>query len=84
MHRSRRWVETGVFEALLQVLADLVEQDQTAVMIDSAIVRAHHFCGRHKTGLGRSSRLVDHATASPPGPMLGAMQRAADQLRADA
>ncbi|MGO1162948.1 hypothetical protein [Brucella pseudogrignonensis] len=73
-----------MFEAMLQALADLVEQDQTAVMIDSAIVRAHHFCDRHKTGLRRSSRLVDHATVSPPGSMLAAIQRAADQLRADA
>ncbi|PQZ29834.1 hypothetical protein CQZ93_06445 [Ochrobactrum vermis] len=40
--RYRRWVETGVFEAMLETLAELVERDRSADMIDSTVVRAHH------------------------------------------
>jgi hypothetical protein len=35
-------VETGVFEAMLETLAEMVERDRSADMIDSTIVRAHH------------------------------------------
>lgn len=54
--RYRRWVETGVFETL----AELVERDRSADMIDSTIVRAHHCAVGIKRGtqeaeaLGRS------------------------------
>lgn len=40
--RYRRWVETGVFDALLETLAELAGRDRTADMIDSTVVRAHH------------------------------------------
>jgi len=40
--RYRRWVETGVFDALLETLAEMVERDTSADMIDSTVVRAHH------------------------------------------
>jgi transposase len=40
--RYRRWVETGVFYALLETLAQMVERDTSADMIDSTVVRAHH------------------------------------------
>ena len=40
--RYRRWVETGVFEAMLETLAELVERERSADMIDSTVVRAHH------------------------------------------
>lgn len=40
--RYRRWVETGVFEAILETLAEMVERDRSADMIDSTVVRAHH------------------------------------------
>lgn len=40
--RYRRWVEQGVFDALLETLAELVGRDRSADMIDSTVVRAHH------------------------------------------
>ena len=40
--RYRRWVETGVFDALLETLAELAGRDRAADMIDSTVVRAHH------------------------------------------
>ena len=40
--RYRRWVETGVFDAMLETLAELAGRDTTADMIDSTVVRAHH------------------------------------------
>jgi transposase len=33
--RYRRWVETGVFDALLETLAEMVTRDTSADMIDS-------------------------------------------------
>nr|WP_244629027.1 IS5 family transposase [Methylocella tundrae] len=39
--RFRRWVEMGVFDALLETLCD-VERKRGVDMVDSAIVRAHH------------------------------------------
>jgi hypothetical protein len=50
--RYRRWVETGVFDALLETLAEMVERDTSAGMIDSTVVRAHQ-CA---VGLKRGSR----------------------------
>ena len=49
--RYRRWVETGVFEAMLETLAELVERDASADMIDYTVVCAHH-CA---TGIKRDS-----------------------------
>ncbi|WP_284283817.1 hypothetical protein [Mesorhizobium amorphae] len=49
--RRLRWVETGVFEAMLETLADMVERDQSADMIDSTIVRAHRYAAGIKRGL---------------------------------
>jgi len=40
--RYRRWVGTGLFEAMLETLADVVERDVSADMIDSTVVRALH------------------------------------------
>jgi hypothetical protein len=37
--RYRRWVTTGVFDAMLETLAGMVERDATADMIDSTVVR---------------------------------------------
>ncbi|MCP1238034.1 transposase [Gluconobacter kondonii] len=37
--RYRRWVMTGVFDAMLETLAEMVERDATADMIDSTVVR---------------------------------------------
>lgn len=56
--RYRRWVETGVFDALLETLAEMVERDTSADMIDSTVVRAHHCAiglrDQEAQGLGRS------------------------------
>lgn len=64
--RYRRWVETGVFDALLETLAEMVERDAAADMIDSTIIRAHHCAVGIKGGLSRRKRLVARAAASPP------------------
>ena len=49
--RYRRWVETGVFDALLETLTDMVGREPSADMIDSTIVRAHHCAVGIKRGL---------------------------------
>ena len=61
-HRYRRWVETGVFDAMLETLAEMVGQERTADMIDSCIVRAHHCAVGIKNGLKRPRRLADRST----------------------
>ncbi|GAA0661766.1 hypothetical protein GCM10009102_08260 [Sphingomonas insulae] len=40
--RYRRWTTTGVFDALLETLAEVVARDGSADMIDSTVVWAHH------------------------------------------
>jgi len=59
--RYRRWVETGVFDALLETLTEMVALDTSADMIDSTVVQAHHCAVKLKKkadqkhqGLGRS------------------------------
>ncbi len=52
--RYRRWLETGVFDAMLESFAEALERDTTADMIDSTVVRAHH-CA---VGLKRMARPV--------------------------
>jgi transposase len=63
--RYRRWVTTGVFDALLESLADLAKPDREAHMIDSTVIRAHHCAvgikrgikiGRHSGARGAASR----------------------------
>ena len=71
--RYRRWVTTGVFDAMLETLAELAGRDTAADMIDSTVVRAHHCAVGIKRGLSKPKRLVDHAAASPPSSMPGAM-----------
>lgn len=46
--RYRRWVVTGVFEAILETLAAVVERNASADMIDSTVVRAHNRAVRLK------------------------------------
>ena len=74
--RYRRWVETGVFEAMLETLVELVERDRSADMIDSTVVRAHHCAVGIKRGLKRPRRLADRAAVSQPSSMPGAMRKA--------
>jgi transposase len=75
--RYRRWVETGVFDAMLESLAEMVERDATADMIDSTIVRAHHCAVGIKRGLSKQRRLVGRAGALPPSSMPAATPKAA-------
>ncbi len=56
----------GVFDAMLESLADLVERDPSADMIDSTIVRAPTCAVGIKRGLRKPRRLADRAAASPP------------------
>ena len=64
--RYRRWVETGVFDAMLETLAEMVERDATADMIDSTIVRAHHCAVGIKRGVSTQRRSVARAADSTP------------------
>ena len=75
--RYRRWLEVGVFDAMLESLAEMVERDPSADMIDSTIVRAHHCAVGIKRGLSKQRRLVDRVAASPPNSMPAAMPKAA-------
>lgn len=78
--RYRRWGETGVFDALLETLAEMAGRERSADMIDSTIVRAHHCAVGIKKGLNRPRRLVDRAAASPPNstpPAMGKVVRLA-------
>ena len=80
----RRWVLMGVFDALLETLADMVTRDTSADMIDSTVVRAHHCAVGLKKGIKSTRGLADHATcpgrdpgaASPPSSSLAAMDKA--------
>jgi len=57
--RFRRWAEQGVWDALLQILADLGLTDNWQHMIDSTVVRAHS----QATGALIRRLLVGHAAA---------------------
>lgn len=64
--RYRRWVDTGVFDTMLETLAEMVERDTSADMIDSTAVRTHHCAVRLKKGIRRPRGLAARAAASPP------------------
>jgi hypothetical protein len=53
--RYWRWVEMGVFDALLETLSEMVERDGSADMMDSTVVWAHHCAVGLKRGI-RSTR----------------------------
>lgn len=74
--RYRRWVETGVFDAMLETLAEMVERDTSADMIDSTVVRAHH-CAVGIVERRKPRRLADRGVDLPPSSMQGAMPKAA-------
>jgi transposase len=40
--RCLRWATTGVLDASFEMLAEAVERDASADMIDSTVIRAHH------------------------------------------
>lgn len=62
--RYRRWVETGVFDAMLETLAELVGRDRRADMVDSTIIRAHHCAAGIKRGLKARKRSGARVAAS--------------------
>ena len=64
--RYRRWVVTGVFEAMLETLAAVVERDTTADMIDSTVVRAHHCAVGLKRGIRRPRGSAVRGAGSRP------------------
>jgi transposase len=70
--RYRRWVTTGVFDAMLESFAEVIERDTSTDMIDSTVVRAHHCAVGLKKGIRSPRRLDDHAVGSPPSFMLAA------------
>lgn len=74
--RYRRWVTTGVFDAMLETLAELAGRDTAADMIDSTVVRAHHCAVGIKRGLSKPRALADRAAVSPPSSMRGVMPEA--------
>lgn len=64
--RYRRWIETGVFDAMLETLTEMAGRDRSADMIDSTIVRAHHCAVGIKKELARPRASAARAVASPP------------------
>ena len=66
----------AVFEAMLETLAAVVERDTTADMIDSTVVRAHHFAVGLKRGIRRPRGLAFREVASPPSCTPAVMARA--------
>jgi transposase len=78
--RYRRWAVTGVFDALLEGLAELVERDRTADMLDSTLVRAHHCAAGVKGGLSKPRPLAARGAASPPSSTRAATRKAARSL----
>ena len=63
--RYRRWVATGVFDAMLESFAEAVERDTSADMVDSTVVRAHHCaCGLKRMARPVGKRFVSDVLSS--------------------
>lgn len=75
--RYRRWTTTGVFDAMLETLAEMVERDASADMIDSTVVRAHHCAVGMKKELGTPRRSAVRAAGSRPSSTSDAMLKGA-------
>ncbi len=64
VHRQfRRWTTSGIWDVLLQALADSGGEADMLQMIDSTIIRAHHCAAG---GRGPKVRLSARAAASRP------------------
>ena len=61
----RRWTVAGVWEAMLEALAESGAEPDSLQMIDSTIVRAHHLAAGAKGGL-RDRVLAVQKVASRP------------------
>lgn len=71
----RRWCLSGVWDILLQALADCGGDLDALQMIDSTTVRAHRCAAGEKGGFG-SRRSAALAAASPPRSISAAMRSA--------
>jgi hypothetical protein len=40
--RVRRWVEIGVFDALVETLSEFIERERSADVVDTTFTRVHH------------------------------------------
>ena len=82
--RYRRWVEGGVFDAMLETLAEIAGARRSADMIDSTVVRAHHCAVDIKKGLRKRRGSAVRAAASHQAPRPLRRQGPAARLRRDA
>ena len=64
--RYRRWITSGIFDAMLETLAELAGQDRQAHMVDSTVIRAHHCAVGIKKGLKIKRGSAARAAASRP------------------
>ncbi len=64
--RFRRWCTTGVWDALLETLAELGRPDNEAHMIDSSVIRAHQCAAGVKGGIKTRRPLGVPVAASQP------------------
>ena len=68
--RYRRWIKSGIFDAMLDTLAELADQDRQAHMVDSTVIRAHHCAVGIKKGLkikrGSAARVAASRPKSTP------------------
>ena len=73
--RYRRWIKSGIFDAMLDTLAELAGQDRKAHMVDSTVIRAHHCAVGIKKGLKIKRGSAARAAVSQPKSMRDAMAR---------
>jgi hypothetical protein len=73
--RYSRWVKTGMFDALLETLAEMVKRDTSADMIDSPVIRVHHCAVGQKKGDQKAQGLCRSRGASPPSSTPAPMDR---------
>ena len=74
--RFRRWALTGVWDGLLQTLAELAKPERRRHMIDITIVRAHQNAAGVKGGIKTRRLWAAAAEASRPKSMPAATARA--------
>ena len=73
--RYRRWATTDVFDAMLGMLVDVVERDDSADIIDSTVVRAHHCAVEIKKEPGAPNRSAARVAGSRASATSGAILR---------
>lgn len=61
----RRWTLSGVWEAMLEALADSRAKPDSVQMIDSTIVRDHHLAAGAKGGLKKRILAVQKVVSRP-------------------